>query len=438
MIREPVTMFCTNDFSGQMRGKGFPARDLRTRLDRGIGWTPTNMMITAYGPIADPPWGPFGDLMLRPDPHTEVRLDFEDGGPVEHWFLSDIAHTDGSPWVCCLRTLLRETLARLRAETGLSVVAGFEHEFMYAGANQRPGDGYAMDALRRADLFPEIFTAAMNAAGVPLECFMPEYAEAQFEATIAATDGLAAADRAVILREVARATAWRLDETVTFVPLPAPDAVGNGLHVHLSLIDAEGRPVMYDAGAPHGLSPVGAAFAAGIVRHMPALTAVMAPSPVSALRLRPNRWSACWSNLGARDREAGVRIAPTFDTPGSNRARQFNIEYRAADATGSPYLQLALLVAAGLEGLRANLAAPLITHNVDPGTMTEAERDAAGIHLLPQSLGAALDALEADPVACGWMPDDLRAAYLRFKRAEIGMFADLDPEAQCARVAQAY
>jgi glutamine synthetase len=437
MIRDPITMFCYGDFSGRVRGKGIPARDLRRRLEKGIGWTPTNIMITAYGPIANTPWGPFGDLLLMPDPKSEVYVDFEDGTPPEHFFLSDVVETDLSPWEVCPRTFLRKSLERLRAETGLEVVASFEHEFLYSGANERPGDGYALDALRRAGAYGEVFAAALDRAGVPVESYMPEYAEAQFEVTVPPADGMTAADRAVILREIAQAAAWRLGETVSFAPLPAPDKVGNGVHVHISLKDAEGRPVMYDPEAPHGLSAQGAAFTAGIVRHMPAITAIAAPSVVSYMRLRPNRWSACWTNLGDRDREAGVRICPFFATPGASRSSQYNIEYRAADATANPHLVLATLINAGLQGLKEGLPAPSVSDG-DPAAMDAAERDSRGIRLLPQSLGEALDALKADAVASAWFPPEMLHAYERFKRGEIDLFEGLDPEEQCRKTMRAH
>lgn len=119
-----------------------------------------------------------------PDPKTEVLVDFEDGTPPEHFFLSDVVETDLSPWAVCPRTFLRNTLARLKRETGLEVVVAFEHEFLYSGANERPGDGYALDALRRSGSFSEVFPAALDRAGVPVESYMPEYAEGQFEVTV--------------------------------------------------------------------------------------------------------------------------------------------------------------------------------------------------------------------------------------------------------------
>lgn len=194
---------------------------------------------------------------------------------------------------------------------------------------------------------------------------------------------------------------------------------------------------MYDPDAPYGLSAKGAAFAAGVLRHMPALTAIAAPSVVSYLRLRPNRWSACWTNLGNRDREAGVRICPFFETPGASRAGQYNIEYRAADATANPYLLLAAIVNAGQEGLKAGLPAPEVTDR-DPATMDEGERERRAIRLLPQSLGEALDTLRADTTACSWFPDEMLHAYERFKRSEIQLFENLDPEAQCLKTMNAH
>ena len=76
MIRDELVMVCHCDIAGQTRGKGFPVKHLEARLASGIGWTPTNIMLTSFGPIAEGPWGPFGDLILRPDPATEVRVDF--------------------------------------------------------------------------------------------------------------------------------------------------------------------------------------------------------------------------------------------------------------------------------------------------------------------------------------------------------------------------
>jgi glutamine synthetase len=211
--------------------------------------------------------------------------------------------------------------------------------------------------------------------------------------------------------------------------------VGNGVHVHMSLLGESGEPVMYSADGPGGLSPRGGSFVAGIVRHLPALVAFTAASTVSYQRLVPHRWSAAFNNLGLRDREAALRICPVRED--DDVARSFNVEYRAADAAASPHLLLAALVRAGLQGLREHLRTPEPTAE-DLALRSETELAARGLRRLPTSLAQALDALEADAVAKSWWPPLLLDVYLKHKRGEIKLLEGLDPEEQAARYARVY
>jgi glutamine synthetase len=97
---------------------------------------------------------------------------------------------------------------------------------------------------------------------------------------------------------------------------------------------------------------VAEAFAAGIVTHARALTAVAAPNPVSYIRLTPNRWAQTWAYVADRDREASLRVCPLLDLPGADHGREFNIEFRPADAADSPWLALGAVVWAGVDGIR--------------------------------------------------------------------------------------
>ena len=105
--------------------------------------------------------------MIVPDPAAEVRVDFDDGSAIEHFFLGDLRTTDGAPWECCPREFLRRALAALHDAGGLSVVAAFEQEFVFTGTDERPGDAYSLGAFRRQGVFGENFVAALRAAGVP-------------------------------------------------------------------------------------------------------------------------------------------------------------------------------------------------------------------------------------------------------------------------------
>ena len=151
----------------------------------------------------------------------------------------------------------------------------------------------------------------------------------------------------------------------------------------------------------------------------------------------PNRWSAAFDNLGLRDREAGLRICPVFETTGVDRADQFHFEYRAADAAASPYMVLGGLIWAGLLGLRQNLPTPIAT-TTNPADMDPAHLSAAGLRRLPQSLTEALDLFAADSELRDCLDPLLHDAYLRHKRFEVDLMAPLSPEEQCARYALVY
>jgi glutamine synthetase len=203
----------------------------------------------------------------------------------------------------------------------------------------------------------------------------------------------------------------------------------------MSLLDESGEPVMYAEGGPGGLSPRGGSFVAGIVRHLPALVAFTAASAVSYQRLVPHRWSAAFNNLGLRDREATLRICPVRED--DDVARAYNVEYRAADAAASPYLLLAALVRAGLQGLRESLPSPEPTEE-DLALCSEAELEARGLRRLPTSLTAALAALERDDVAKSWWPPRLLEVYLKHKRGEIALLDGLSEEEQARRYGLVY
>jgi glutamine synthetase len=390
-------------------------------------------MMSAFGPIYETPFGTEGDLVLRPDPSTKVEVEFGEDA-AERFYLADIMRMDGAHWECCPRDFLRRALAALEKEAGLSLLAAFEQEFVYTGVEDRPGATYALDAWRRQGNFGEAYMAALRAAGLHPDSFLPEYGARQYEVTIHPSRGLRVADEAVIQREMARAVAHRLGHRAIFAPIIDPDGVGNGTHIHFSLRDRDDKPVLYDAARPYRLSRVGEQFAAGIVHHLPFITAITAPSAASYYRLRPNRWAPTWANLGVQDRGASLRICPVFGEPAAER---FNLEYRVADGAASPYLALGAVVWAGLDGIRQGrtLPSPPDTNFWD---MSDTDREVAGIQQLPRSLGDALDNLEASAAAREWFGDTFFNAYLQFKRAELRALKGLVPAQICERYAAVY
>jgi glutamine synthetase len=420
MEREQIVFVGTSDLSGHFRGKSFPAADLAARLQRGVGLAPTNIFISAFGPIQMTTFGTAGEVFLIPDASTRVYVPFE-GSAAEYFFLGDIRTLEGEPWNFCPRHVLRRALDRLQAETGLRLLATFEQEFTYSGVAAHPPQPYELDGYRRQGLFGEVLLAAMRQVGVIPDSFLCEFGPRQFEVTTAPAIGLRAADDAVITRELAQAAAFRLGHRVSFSPIHDPNGTGNGTHIHWSFRDRSDQPVLYDAQRRWQLSQLGIQFIAGIVHHMPALCALTAPSVASYYRLRPNRWAPTRADVAPLDRGAALRICPVSGDDPVQRARQFNLEYRVADATASPYLALAMLVQAGLDGVRH-----------------QRQLEPAAAPALPDSLAAALQCLEASAAAADWLGAGLLAAYLQFKRAEIQGLDQLSETEICRRYAEAY
>ena len=394
-------------------------------------------MINAFGQIGDSPWGPRGELLMLPDPTTEVVVDFDDVCPTERFYLTDLTTLDGTPWRCCPRGWLARGLDTLAREFGLVVKAAFEHEFHYSGADARVGDSYLLDAMRLQGGFAQNLLPALRGNGITPDTFLPEFGPHQFEVTCKPALGIAAADDAVKLREITRAVARFHGHKACFAPVMEADAVGNGVHVHFSLQDRKGAPLSYDATAAHGIGASAGHFVEGILAEMPALVALTAPSQISYERLKPHRWSATYNNLGDSDREAGIRLCPLSRLPESDPAASFNFEYRAADAAANPYLVLGALVWAGLDGLRKKRPLREPT-TVDPDQMTAAERAGRGLVRLPQSLSDALSLLERSDIMGQAMDAEFKSAYLMHKRSEIELLKDYSPEARIARYVDAY
>lgn len=435
MTRNQLAFIATNDLAAQTRGRSMFAKDVD--FTTGCGWVPANLGIGPFGKIVDDHgFGSTGDLRLVPDKSSEMTISGVPNKPELKLFLADIRNIDGTPWQSCPRTFLREAVEEFRAETGLDILSAFEHEFMIPGDDE-PEPPFSLQAFRRLEPFGTELVHILESAGLEPETWLPEYGEHQWEVTLRPASPLVAADRAVVLRDIVRDYAHALGRQATFAPLLDPDGTGNGVHVHFSFLDADGNPVMHDADEPGEISRLTGSFAAGVLRHAAALTAIAAPSDVSYLRLSPHRWSAASSFLGQQNREAFLRICPPLTMDGRDPAGQINLEFRAADATSNPWILLGSLIRAGLQGIRDGLAAPLVV-NSDLEDLSETEREAAGITELPGSLEDALDALEADEAFNSWFGPDLLRVHKAIKRAEIEELKNLSNAEKCERYSLSY
>ena len=245
--------------------------------------------------------------------------------------------------------MARSAAADLERRTGLTAHSAFEHEFVVKGIVES-GHSYSLRGFQRGKTLGETLISALRQAGVTPDSFLREYGERQYEVTVKPAKGVAAADQAVILREVAHAAAAACAREISFTPILSPRSVGSGVHVHMSLRHVDGSPATYDANGPSQFSTTAGAFVAGILKYVGAFVAISAPSVISYVRLTPHHWSAAFNNLGYRDREAAVRICPVTANDEASRAEQFHFEFRAADAAVNPHLLLTVLISGRIAG----------------------------------------------------------------------------------------
>jgi len=435
----PMTTLVTTDLIGITRGRSFPTDELEHYQAAGCGWVPANSALTPQDIIASTnPWGAYGDLRLIPDLSSRVTVGNgpDADAPALDFIHGDIRETDGRPWGACPRTLLRDEIERYRDGLGLQVNAAFEHEFnLHAGFAEHLA--FSLEAQRQGAAFGGWLLSALRAGGVEPEMFLPEYGKHQYEITCRPTLGVAAADRAVNVREITREIARQMGLDLSFAPKTAADAVCNGVHLHVSLLDLGGLPMLYDAGTSNGLSSLGQHWAAGILHYLPALCAFTAPTPVSYERLQPHHWSASYACLGQQNREAALRICPTVTLGGKCVANQFNLEFRAMDATASPHLAMAALLIAGRLGIEQRLALNAITDEI-PDSLNDEQRQARGIVALPASLAQALDCLRNSGAFTAWLPKPLLDTYYALKTEELALTEQLSPADLCEHYARLY
>lgn len=424
-----ITTFVDN--SGIVRMKSTPVQQLPHAAAWGLGF-PFVFDRARFDDVIIPSGAgdePIGDVRLMPDIDRLVPLAAQPGWA---WAPADRYRQDSTPHPQDSRLLLQRVVRGL-LELGISVRCAFEIEWVLSPAASDEfaigvsGPAYGLSRFMAASDYCRDLLAALRAQGVTVEQLHPEYAASQFEISVAAESPVGAADTTVLVRSTIRAVGLAHGYRTSFSPKVDVSGVGNGGHCHLSIWRG-GVNLMSGGDGPAGLTADGEAFTAGVLAHVDALVAIGCPSVVSYLRLTPANWSgdyACW---GVENREAAVRIIPG---PPESSARAANVEVKCFDQFANPYLLLAGVLTAAKAGLAegARLPAPV---TVDPSSLSDESRSAAGIRRLPTSLRDSLAAFLADDVLTQAFGADLVRSLSAIRESEIELFKDANPEAIAA------
>jgi glutamine synthetase len=429
LLERDVGMVATTfvDNAGITRVKSVPLKRLPQLAAWGVGASTSFDYFRFDDWLVAPPGGtaPVGDLRVMPDLRRVVPLAAQPGWA---WTPGDRYQQDGEPHPGCNRLLLQRLVDDAAAES-LDVKAAFELEWVVSAADGDDfvtavvGPAYGMSRLIDVSDYARDVVDALSAEGIKVEQFHPEYALGQLEVSVAAESPVQAADTSVLVRSTIRAVGRRYNYRTSFSPKVEAEGVGNGGHVHLS-VWRDGNNLMAGGDGPCGLTSIGEAFAAGILKRLPALLALGAPSAASYLRLVPSHWAGAYGCWGLENREAALRMIT--GSAGSNDWAA-NLEVKCVDLTANPYLLLAGLLAAGLDGVAAHGRLPEPV-DVDPAALAPEERDLQGIHRLPTNLREATDALAADPLLRAALGSSLIDSVLAVRESEIELFAEASAE----------
>lgn len=417
-------LYCDSD--GIIRGKSSGMAGLKERFETGIGLTLAMQAFTMLDHLASVDgMGPVGEIRLVPDPETFAIAPY---APHTGVVLVDMQTLDGAPYAADGRAFLKRMIARA-AQQDLALVAAFEPEWSLArkdGDQFSPIDDsgcFTPTGMNLAAPVIDDVVAALEAQGMTVEQYYAELGWGQQELSIRHAPALRAADNHILYRETVRGVALKHGLYASFAPKPWGDQAGNGCHLHFSGWNNDltvNR--FYDPSGEYNLSRLARSFMAGVLEHLPALLALTCASVNSYRRLQPQMWASAYRAWGPDNREGALRVASPFR---GHEAESINVELKSSDSSANPYIALAGVIAAGLDGIEHNLPLPPAV-TVDPHTLSDDERNAIGADRLPTSLNTAIQNLKTDAVLKEAMGERLATSYIAVKELDIEAFAAAD------------
>jgi glutamine synthetase len=428
LAHHPTIRIAACDLNGQMRGKRVPG-DYALKLDQGAIRMPLSVLnVDIFG--ADIDGSPLvfasgdADGVLHPTGRGPVPLPWLDAP--QPLVPMAMHHDDGLPFDGDPRHALVAVLDRF-GERGWQVMAATELEFtLVDDSGERlhrvrdPRSGRRLEApgilsMTQMDAFDPFLTAlyeACAAMGIPAQTATSEAGIGQFEVTLNHQDGLRAADDTWLFKTLIKGLAHKHGFSATFMAKPFANDAGNGMHMHFSVIDAEGRNI-FDDGGEAGTDLLRAAVA-GCLAALPGSTLVFAPHANSYTRLVPDAHAPTGAAWAYENRTAAIRI-PGGPPP----ARR--IEHRVSGGDINPYLTFAAILGAAITGIDEGMTPPA------PITGNAYQRD---LPAMAPDWETAIDRFATDPMVARILPEQLIANLVMTKRQELRLMRDIPAESQ--------
>jgi glutamine synthetase len=353
------------------------------------------------------------DLFLKPDLRTYAIVPWQNEGKTAR-FICDIYENDGNPFPFDPRHILKEELNRAGAN-GYVYHVGPEPEFYLLREDLSPIDSggyFDMSSYAGYSLIKEI-VRALKSFGIEAEAAHHEVGRGQYEIDFNYGEALATADRIITLKYAVKKIAQMRGFVATFMPKPFRGLPGNGMHVHQSLSDLNGKNLFYYEEDRYGLSALAYGFMGGQMAHISEICSFLCSTVNSYKRLVSGFEAPVYISWGSMNRSALIRVPRWF----SGKEESARIEIRCADPTCNPYLALALMLASGLDGISSGTRPPEPReediYSLDEGALSE-----RGIAQLPGSLFEAIELSERSDLCMSVLGNELFKRYISMKKRE--------------------
>ena len=358
------------------------------------------------------------DMYLYPDLSTfEIFPWRPQQGKVAR-FICDVYRADGTPYEIDPRHVLKKEIASAE-KMGYTMYVGPECEFflfhtdedgMPTTLTHEQGGYFDVGPLDLGENARRDMILTLEDMGFEIISSHHEIAPAQHEIDFRYDEALVTADNLMTFKMVVKTIAKRHGLHATFMPKPKMETYGSGMHINISLSREDGSNAFRDKNDINGLSREGYYFIGGLMKHMKAITCITNPTVNSYKRFIPGYEAPVYMGWSAKTRGPLIRV-----TTGSGDNTR--IELRSPDATANPYLALAVLLRAGLDGIKNEIMPP---KNIDENIqkMTQEQRDALHIEELPRSLKAAVAELEKDELICDVLGEKLASKIIKAHRKE--------------------
>ncbi len=397
------------DILGTVKNVTIPTTKLDKTLEEGAFFDGSSVL--GYATIEE------SDMRLMPDSKTFVIVPWLEENLKTARIVCNVYDHEGNRFEGDPRWAL-ERLMEVARKKGYIFNTAPEYEFFFLMLDEhgdpttKPSDfGGYFDLMRdRGDNVRKEIVTYLNAMGFDVEASHHEVAPGQHEIDLKYADAITSADRVAMMKYVTKTIAYKHGLYATFMPKPILGMNGSGMHTHQSLITPEGKSAFYDSKGEYQLSKFAMYFIGGLLKYADEICAILASSVNSYKRLVPGYEAPIYISWANRNRSAYIRVP-------AGRGARTRIELRNPDPAGNPYLQFAVMLAAGLEGIEDKIAPPEPVER-DIFRMDAEERKSLGIKSLPENLGLALEHMQRSDLVKEALGEHLFNHFLYIKGKE--------------------